>query len=169
MPTVQELSAIRPDLVAARDEVMELLPLITSFDFPDFEQPYLYVSLGAENGYPLESGSLVSSEGLRAPVHDFGGHVVEEHVAHSNALHARFDGRLYVVGPLARYSLHADALSPLAAEVAHAAGLGRSAATRSGPSSCGPSSWCTRSTKPSGSSTTGRVPSRRFRCRSAPA
>ncbi|MEZ5158830.1 MAG: Ni/Fe hydrogenase subunit alpha [Candidatus Nanopelagicales bacterium] len=124
MPTVQELSAIRPDLVAARDEVMELLPLITSFDFPDFEQPYLYVSLGAENGYPLESGSLVSSEGLQAPVHDFGEHVVEEHVAHSNALHARFDGRLYVVGPLARYSLHAGALSPLAAEVAHAAGLG---------------------------------------------
>jgi coenzyme F420-reducing hydrogenase alpha subunit len=124
MPTVPELSVIRPDLVAARDEVLELLPLITSFDFPDFEQPYLYVSLGAENGYPLESGSLVSSEGLQAPVHDFGEHVVEEHVAHSNALHARFDGRLYVVGPLARYSLHADALSPLAAEVAHAAGLG---------------------------------------------
>ena len=124
MPTVQELSAIRPDLVAARDEVMDLVPLIAGFDFPDFEQPYLYVSLGAENGYPLESGSLVSSEGLRAPVHDFGEHVVEEHVAHSNALHARFDGRLYVVGPLARYSLHADALSPLAAEVAHAAGLG---------------------------------------------
>ncbi len=124
MPTVPELSAIRPDLVAARDEVMDLVPLIAGFDFPDFEQPYLYVSLGAENGYPLESGSLVSSEGLRAPVHDFGEHVVEEHVAHSNALHARFDGRLYVVGPLARYSLHADALSPLAAEVAHAAGLG---------------------------------------------
>ncbi len=124
MPTVQELSAIRPDLVAARDEVMDLVPLIAGFDFPDFEQPYLYVSLGAENGYPLESGSLVSSEGLRAPVHDFGEHVVEEHVAHSNALHARFDGRLYVVGPLARYSLHADALSPVAAEVAHAAGLG---------------------------------------------
>ena len=82
------------------------------------------MSLGADNGYPLESGALVSSEGLRAPVRDFEEHVVEEHVAHSNALHARFDGQLYVVGPLARYSLHADALSPLAAQVAHAAGLG---------------------------------------------
>jgi coenzyme F420-reducing hydrogenase alpha subunit len=124
MPTVPELAAIRPDLVAARDEVLELVPLLAGFDFPDFEQPYLYVSLGADNGYPLESGALVSSEGLRAPVRDFEEHVVEEHVAHSNALHARFDGQLYVVGPLARYSLHADALSPLAAQVAHAAGLG---------------------------------------------
>jgi coenzyme F420-reducing hydrogenase alpha subunit len=124
MPTVQELSAVRVDLVAARDEVVDLVPLLAGFDFPDFEQPYVYVSLGAEHGYPLESGSLVSSEGLRASVHDFSEHVVEEHVAHSNALHARFDGQLYVVGPLARYSLHADALSPLAAEVAHAAGLG---------------------------------------------
>ena len=169
MPTVPELAAIRPDLVAARDEVLELVPLLAGFDFPDFEQPYLYVSLGADNGYPLESGALVSSEGLRAPVRDFEEHVVEEHVAHSNALHARFDGQLYVVGPLARYSLHADALSPLAAQVAHAAGLG--------PQCRNPfRSILVRTVElvyaldeRSGSSTTGRVVSRRFPLRSGPA
>jgi coenzyme F420-reducing hydrogenase alpha subunit len=57
-------------------------------------------------------------------VSSFGEHVVEEHVEHSNALHARFDGANYVVGPLARYSLHSGSLSSLAAEVARAAGLG---------------------------------------------
>lgn len=43
---------------------------------------------------------------------------------HSNALHATFDGRRYVVGPLARYSLNSGALTPLAAQAARAAGLG---------------------------------------------
>ncbi len=124
MPTKSELRGIRPELVQARDDLLGLVPLLAGFDFPDFEQPYLYFALGAENGYPLESGSLVTSAGLHAPVSAFGEHVVEEHVEHSNALHARFDGANYVVGPLARYSLHAASLSPLATEVAQAAGLG---------------------------------------------
>jgi coenzyme F420-reducing hydrogenase alpha subunit len=124
LPTVEELRAVRPALVAARDEALAAVPLLAGFDFPDFEQPYLYFAVGSENGYPLESGSLVTSEGAQFPVRRFGDHVVEEHASHSNALHARFDGRTYVVGPLARYSLHSPALSPLAAEAARTAGLG---------------------------------------------
>jgi len=124
MPTVAELQAARPALAAALDDVLGLLPLLAGFEFPDFEQPYLYVALGADHGYPLEAGPLVSSDGLREPVSAFSTHVVEEHVAHSNALHASFDGAAYVVGPLARYSLHSDSLSPLARQAAQAAGLG---------------------------------------------
>ena len=43
---------------------------------------------------------------------------------HSTALHSTLDGAPYVVGPLARYSLNYDRLSPLAREMAHEAGLG---------------------------------------------
>jgi coenzyme F420-reducing hydrogenase alpha subunit len=50
--------------------------------------------------------------------------VVEQHVAHSNALHSTFDGQPYVVGPLARYSLNYASLAPLAREAAEAGGLG---------------------------------------------
>jgi len=66
----------------------------------------------------------VTSAGLAAPVSEFGAHVTEQHVAHSNALHAAFDGQPYVVGPLARYSLNSAALSPLAREAAGVGGLG---------------------------------------------
>jgi sulfhydrogenase subunit alpha len=53
--------------------------------------------------------------------------VQEEHVEHSHALHAHLaDGSPYVVGPLARYTLNHDRLSPLALEAATAAGLGAS-------------------------------------------
>jgi coenzyme F420-reducing hydrogenase alpha subunit len=49
---------------------------------------------------------------------------VEQHVPHSNALHSSLRERgSYLVGPLARYALNSDRLSPLALEAAREAGL----------------------------------------------
>jgi coenzyme F420-reducing hydrogenase alpha subunit len=124
LPTPEELRPLRPALVAARDDALAVIPFVAGLDVPDLEQPYPYLSLDASNGYPLESGALVTSTGVAAPVAEFPTHVVEEHVPYSNALHATFDGGLYLVGPLARYSLHSAALSPLAREAAAVAGLG---------------------------------------------
>ena len=51
-------------------------------------------------------------------------HVVEEHVEHSTALHARLvDRGEYLLGPLARFALNAHELSPVASDAATAAGL----------------------------------------------
>ena len=124
MPTTEEMASVRPELVAARDQVLAAAPLLADLDYPEFEQPYPYLALDASHGYPLESGSLLSSTGLAAPVSEFRAHIVEEHVAHSNALHSTYDGETYVVGPLARYSLNSAALTPLAREAAGIVGLG---------------------------------------------
>ena len=67
---------------------------------------------------------MVTSEGDAWPVREFREHIVEYQVEHSTALHSTLDGQPYVVGPLARYSLNHDRLSPLARELAHEAGLG---------------------------------------------
>jgi sulfhydrogenase subunit alpha len=125
LPTVQELLDFRPTMVRARDDAVQTVRLVSGFDFPDLVQPQEYVALRSPHGYPLEGGSVISSAGRAFEVGDFGSHVVEEHVARSNALHARLDGATsYVVGPLARYTLNHDQLGPLAREVAHEAGLG---------------------------------------------
>jgi coenzyme F420-reducing hydrogenase alpha subunit len=125
LPTVQELRDFRPTLARARDDAVETVRLVAGFEFPDLVQPQEYVALRSQHGYPLESGSVVSSAGRAFEVADFGTHIVEEHVARSNALHARLDGATpYVVGPLARYTLNHDQLGPLAREVAGDAGLG---------------------------------------------
>jgi len=125
LPTAAELREIRPTLERARDDAVETVRLVAGFEFPDLVQPYEYVALRSPHGYPLEGGSVISSAGRAFEVADFGTHVVEEHVARSNALHAHLDGRTsYVVGPLARYSLNHDQLGPLAREVAGEAGLG---------------------------------------------
>jgi sulfhydrogenase subunit alpha len=97
---------------------------VAGFDFPDLTQPYPYLALRPEVGYPLEAGDVVTTRGETWPVGDFPRHIVEEHVEHSTALHATLDGERYVVGPLARYTLNHDRLSPLARELAHEAHLG---------------------------------------------
>ena len=123
LPRHHELAVLRPALVAAREESLAALPLLAGLEFPDFEQPHRYVALDATHGYPLESGALVTSAGQAVPVSEFGAHVSESHVAHSNALHASFDGQRYVVGPLARYSLNYASLAPLAREAAESVGM----------------------------------------------
>jgi sulfhydrogenase subunit alpha len=125
LPTRADLTALRPALQQGLDEALQTVELVATFDFPEMEQPYEYLSLRSEHGYPLESGSVVTTGGSAFPVADFEQHVTEEHVARSNALHARLHGGdPYVVGPLARYALCSDQLSPVAQEAARAAGLG---------------------------------------------
>jgi coenzyme F420-reducing hydrogenase alpha subunit len=125
LPDRDELAALRPRLVRARDDALDTVAWVSGFEFPDFEQDQEYVALRSPHGYPLEGGSVVTSTGRAMDAAAYGAAVVEEHVERSNALHARLDGRTtYVVGPLARYSLNHDRLSPLAREAAAAAGLG---------------------------------------------
>ena len=127
LPDRDRMAELRPALAAALDDALATVTLVAGFDFPELEQPHEYVSLrpaGAD--YPIERGTVVTSSGLTFEPEQFDRHLLEEQVEWSTALHSRLadGGGSYVVGPLARYSLCSDRLSPLAAEVAAEAGLG---------------------------------------------
>lgn len=125
VPTTGELRAAAEPLKWARDAALETVRWVARFPFPDFEQDYEMVALRHPSEYPITEGRLVSTRGLDIAVREFTDHVVEEHVPHSNALHAAIRGRgAYLVGPMARYALNFDRLSPLAQEAAREAGLG---------------------------------------------
>ena len=69
-------------------------------------------------------GRIVSNRGLDIAVAEYEEHFVEEHVEWSNALHSQVIERgSYLCGPLARFALSFDRLSPLAQEAAKEAGL----------------------------------------------
>ena len=125
-PSRAELRALLPVLEDGLADALATVRLVSGFDFPDFEQPYEYLALRPEHGYPIEQGTVVTSSGTTFPVTEFHDRIVERHVRHSNALHAGLDGGTepYVVGPLARYTLNADRLSPVASHAAREAGLG---------------------------------------------
>ena len=125
-PLAADLRRFRPVLEQALEDALAAVGVVARFDFPDFEQPHEYLSLRAEHGYPIEAGSVVTTAGRAFPVSDFARWIEERHVPHSNALHARLtgSGTTYAVGPLARYTLNSDRLSPLAREAARDGGLG---------------------------------------------
>ena len=123
-PTRRELSALVGDLEWARQASIETVRLTATFRFPDFERDYEFVALQHPDEYAICEGRLVSSKGLDLPVRDFLQTFVEEHVSHSNALHARVKGRgPYHVGPLARYNLNFARLPGFVQDAAHEAGL----------------------------------------------
>lgn len=125
VPSRAELRPLAETLQRARDAAVETVRWVAGFDFPDVERDYELVALHHPDEYPLNEGRIVSSRGLDVAAREFDAHFSEEQVEHSTALHARrTGGGAYLVGPLARYALNHDRLSPLAREAARDAGLG---------------------------------------------
>jgi coenzyme F420-reducing hydrogenase alpha subunit len=122
--TRRELMALAEPLQRGREVAIQLVQWLAKLPFPAFEQDYAFVALRHPDEYPFNAGRLVSNTRLDIAVREYDDHFAEEHVEHSNALQAvRKAGGAYLVGPLARYSLNFDKLSPLAQEAARAAGL----------------------------------------------
>lgn len=123
-PDPSEFDELRKDLTWAIEASIRTIRLVSTFRFPDFDRPYLFVSLRHPDEYAITEGRIVASDGMDIDVSEFEANFVEEHVPHSNALHAvRSDGRLYFVGPLARFNLNFAQLTPIAREESEKAGL----------------------------------------------
>ena len=125
VPAKQEFSALAEKLKWAREAAIETVRWVAGFPFPEFDGDYEFVALRHAQEYPFNEGRLVSNKGLDIAVRDYDQHFVEEHVKHSNSLHSQLKERgSYFVGPLARYNLNFDKLSPLAQETARGVRLG---------------------------------------------
>jgi sulfhydrogenase subunit alpha len=121
----RELEPLHEELLRARDDALSVVRWVAGLDFPDHDRDYEFVAVDAEGVYPMMGHRVLSSRGLDIPVSAYDDHFVETQVRHSSALHShRSDGSAYLVGPLARYALHHDLLTPLARVAAQAAGLG---------------------------------------------
>jgi sulfhydrogenase subunit alpha len=123
-PRKRELATLVDKLERAREIALEAVRITAGFNFPDYEQDYELVTLDEPGEYPIDRGRIVSNRGLDIAVAEYDEHFVEEHVAWSNALHSKLIERgSYLCGPLARFALFADRLSPLARESAREVGL----------------------------------------------
>ena len=113
VPTRAELIALAPVMAAARDDAIALARFVAGFSFPDFARDYEFVALRHLAEYPMNEGRVVSNRGLDIAVTDYDSVFAERHVAYSTALQSTIGARgNYVVGPLARFNLNFDRLSP---------------------------------------------------------
>ncbi len=125
VPRRSELLQLRDRLAWAQEAAEETVRLVAGFSFPEFAADYEFVSVSHPNEYPMNEGRIISSAGLDIEPTEFEQVFLEEHVAHSNALHSVRAGRgtSYFVGPLARVNLHFEKLLPRAKEAALASGI----------------------------------------------
>ena len=125
VPSKTELEVITDDLEWGLEAAIDTVRWVTGFPFPEFERDYEFVALHHAGEYAIHQGSVVSNRGLDITPAQWPDTFEEEHVEWSNALHSRIKERgAYHVGPLARYSLNRDQLTPRALEEADRAGLG---------------------------------------------
>lgn len=125
LPSRIDMAALITHFEAGVEAAAAATRWIASFPFPEFEQPYEFVSLNHPDEYPMNEGEIVSSAGLRSPVTEYNQYFVEEQVVHSTALHAvrRAEQTPYLLGPLARINLNRDRLMPAARRLADEVGL----------------------------------------------
>ena len=126
-PTREKVRQLIEPLKRAIEESVDTIRLFSGFPFPDYEDDYTFVALHHPGEYAIDRGRIRSNRGLDIAIPDFEEHFDEEHVQHSNALHGVDKGPhgpAYMVGPLARYALNYQQLTPLCQTMASEAGLG---------------------------------------------
>lgn len=117
VPTVAALRALRPELEQALREAQETVDWLATLSFPAFQLEPRLLALSGLDGYGIDDGVIVSSDGLRLSPDAWEDVFVERQVPWSTALQATDrDGRRHLLGPSARIVLGGDQLHPLAAD-----------------------------------------------------
>lgn len=137
LPDKRDFDEVLESLKRARDEAYETVLWTSKLNFPDFESDYEFVSLSHPDEYPFNEGKLVSNKGLNIDIRDYELVFHESHVPYSNALQSTIrnprtsdqlvspkeSGGTYLTGPLARFNLNFEKLSPIARKAAEEANL----------------------------------------------
>jgi coenzyme F420-reducing hydrogenase alpha subunit len=124
IPSEAELEQMHEALIALRPDMEATIALVASLKFPDFERQTEYVALVSDDGsYPLLSGDIGSSDGVRLAKREYRRATNEKVVPHSSAKHASLSRESFAVGALARFNLNHDKLLPRGKEAARVLGL----------------------------------------------
>ncbi len=124
VPRKADLTRFLDALKWGLDGAVELTRVAATLDFPDFDYDYEFVSLTGGDEYPMIGGRFTSTRGLSIAIKEYEFYFEERQIPHSNALHSVEKGfGPYQVGPLARFNLNFDRLTPRAKAVAGELGI----------------------------------------------
>ncbi len=123
-PKKRDVRAMIEPLKAALEIAVAGVRWAAGLPYPAFERPTEFVALRNGREYPMNEGNIASTDGLCIDCSEFENHFSEDHVARSTALHCTHrDHGSYSVGPIARFNLNHDVLSPMAQQCARDADL----------------------------------------------
>ncbi len=123
-PDARDVAGIVDRLRAAVEDARALVEWTAGFALPDDDQRFTCVALSGPLRYPMDSGRIVSSDGLDIAPSEYEAHFAEHQVPHSTALHSALRGAPYLVGPLARLNLNHRSLPGRTCQALEEAGIG---------------------------------------------
>jgi coenzyme F420-reducing hydrogenase alpha subunit len=124
LPRPQDLDKMLDLLTGMRRDMELTVGLSHYFKFPEFKRDTEYVALVSDDDeYPLLTGDIGSTDGIRMHKKDYREITNEFIVPHSSAKRTKLSRKSYAVGALARFNLNAEKLHPAAKEVAAEIGL----------------------------------------------
>ena len=124
VPTRKDLNQLLDPLKWGCEGAVAFARVVATLDFPEFDHEYEFVALSSPGEYPFIGGRIVSTRGLDIAIKEYEFYFEERHIPHSNALHSVEKGfGPYHVGPLARFNLNFEKLTPQAKAVAKELGI----------------------------------------------
>jgi coenzyme F420-reducing hydrogenase alpha subunit len=124
LPKEKDVDAMLDVLEGMRHDVEATVEFVSAFRFPGFERDTEYVALVSDDGeYPLLTGDIGSSDGVRKNKKEYKKVTNEFIVSHSSAKHTKLSRGSYAVGSLARFNLNYEKLHSEAKETAYALGI----------------------------------------------
>lgn len=124
LPVLDELLSLRDALSAGLTDCERALALVRTVPIPDFvNEPIRCAALIPEDDAFFFGRRVRLSDGPEVDVDDYRSLTNERAVSHSHAKHSFHDGRSFMVGALARLTLHGDRIGGRAREAWKAVGL----------------------------------------------
>jgi coenzyme F420-reducing hydrogenase alpha subunit len=105
-PTMSQVDAVLKQFQENLLLAEELIAWAAALPIPDNEQDFISVALKHPAEYPINEGRICSDNGLNIDSAEFDNFFCETQSPHSTALHCMFNGKPYMVGPLARMNLN---------------------------------------------------------------
>jgi len=111
LPGRAQLSRIKKELRNIVEDCLGTYSFAASLKYPHLERKTEYSALDDGKRFPIYGGTIVSSEGLRAPLGDYKKHLNEAVKTYSTAKFSNRNGHGFFVGAISRINLFHDRLS----------------------------------------------------------
>ncbi|HUU10981.1 MAG TPA: Ni/Fe hydrogenase subunit alpha [Phycisphaerae bacterium] len=123
LPSVRDLRELRAHVAGFEKDAQATVDLFATLKPPEFQRETEYESITDPKEYAFFDGTLMTSDGDRAGVHDYGQIIHESIVQHSSAKHVKNRRESLMVGALARFNNNHAQLNAQAKEAAEKLGL----------------------------------------------
>lgn len=119
----EELEKLSRNFDEIKEKGRRLLEFILNLQIPEIKYDMVVMSLKGDEEYPILEGAVANNLGWKFPEDELKENVEIEQKIYSNALHYRLrNGRPYITGPIARFNLNYELLSPEVKDILKDAG-----------------------------------------------